>query len=160
MTDRTGGQNMSLINKLFGGNSDKTERENSKANTDSSKQAGQSSGKTEPDVESGRAVTTEESAKIYEFARTNASEEKTAEIFGMREADSYYIDSEEAKTFSERIMEFGFDNPLELEEYLNRLWKDDEKMQELIPIIKVAVFKNRDKYDSKYKDLSLYNYTL
>ena len=57
-------------------------------------------------------------------------------------------------------MEFGFDNPLELEEYLNRLWKDDEKMQELIPVIKVAVFKNRDKYDSKYKDLSLYNYTL
>lgn len=160
MTDRTGGQNMSLINKLFGKSADKTESKDDGQDIDCAKESGQVSGKTASDGESGHAVTTEESAKIYEFAKANASEEKTAEIFGMREADSYYIDSEEAKTFSERIMEFGFDNPLELEEYLNRLWKDDEKMQELIPVIKVAVFKNRDKYDSKYKDLSLYNYTL
>ena len=27
-------------------------------------------------------------------------------------------------------------------------------------LIKVATFANRDKYDSKYQDLSLYNYTL
>lgn len=145
---------MSLINKLFGKDADKTAGSGNN-NTDTASTAGSAS-----DAASRGCTTTEESARIYEFAKENSSEERTAEIFGTQPADSYYIDSKEAKIFSERIMEFGFDNPLELEEYLNKLWKDDAVLKELIPVIKVAVFKNRDKYDSKYKDLSLYNYTL
>lgn len=131
---------MSLINKLFGG-----------------KSAPESTTATD----SGRGcTTTEESAKIYVFATANASAENTERIFNTKEADSYYIDSEQAKVFAERIMEFDFDNPAGLTALLNELWKDDAEMRELIPVIKVAAFTNRDKYDSKYKDLSLYNYTL
>ncbi|MDD6797252.1 MAG: hypothetical protein PUE71_03075 [Clostridia bacterium] len=144
---------MSLISKLFGGKA-------AGKQTDAEDTAVKNQSQAVADTEDAGCTTTEESAKLYAFAKANASKENTEKIFAKAQADSYYVDSEKVKVFPERIMDFGFDNPAELEAYLMELWKDDKKMQELIPVIKVATFKNRDKYDSKYKDLSLYNYTL
>lgn len=142
---------MSLINKLFKGkNTENNAGTQAQQVPEASSQAAADAGCT----------TTEESARIYAFAKANASRANTEKIFGTKEADSYYTDSARVQVFPERIMDFGFDNPVQLEAYLKELWKDDLKMQELIPVIKVATFANRDKYDSKYQDLSLYNYTL
>lgn len=142
---------MSLINKLFKGkNTENNAGTQAQQVPEASSQAAADAGCT----------TTEESARIYAFAKANASQTNTEKIFGTKEADSYYTDSARVQVFPERIMDFGFDNPVQLEAYLKELWKDDLKMQELIPVIKVATFANRDKYDSKYQDLSLYNYTL
>ncbi len=142
---------MSLINKLFKGkNTENNAGTQAQQVPEASSQAAADAGCT----------TTEESARIYAFAKANASQANTERIFGTKEADSYYTDSARVQVFPERIMDFGFDNPVQLEAYLKELWKDDLKMQELIPVIKVATFANRDKYDSKYQDLSLYNYTL
>lgn len=136
---------MNLINKIFGKNTDndaKVSKEIDNAASDT------------------KGITTEESLKLYEFAKANASKEATEEIFRTTEKDSYYLDSKKEAKFDSRLMEFGFETPMELEAYLKDLWKEDAKMSELIPVVKVATFANRDKYDSKYKDLSLYNYTL
>lgn len=151
---------MSLISKLFGGSGADKEAVSGTSGSDNDNNIVNGIASSQAGGEDAGCTTTEESARIYAFAKKNASQKNTDRIFGTAESDSYYINSDEVKTFGERIMEFGFDTPAQLEEYLNILWKDDEKMQELIPVIKVAVFKNRDKYDSKYKDLSLYNYTL
>ena len=142
---------MSLINKLFKGkNTENNAGTQAQQVPEASSQAAADAGCT----------TTEEAARIYACAKANASQANTEKIFGTKEADSYYTDSARVQVFPERIMDFGFDNPVQLEAYLKELWKDDLKMQELIPVIKVATFANRDKYDSKYQDLSLYNYTL
>lgn len=142
---------MSLIKKIFGGKN--TADADNSVNTVNTENAGNVSALA-------GCTSTEESAKIYAFAKANASKENTEKIFRIEDKPSYYLSSETEKVFENRIIDFGFDNPMELEQYLKELWKNEPKMQELIPVIKVAVFANRDKYDSKYKDLSLYNYTL
>lgn len=94
------------------------------------------------------------------FAAKHYSAEKAEQIFRTAEKDSYYLDSEEVRRFPERMMEYGFANPMQFEKLLKMVWKEDSEMRELIPTVKVATFKMKDQYDSKFKDLSLYNYTL
>ena len=146
---------MSLINKLFKGkNTENNAGTQAQQVPEASSQAAADAGCNKTSVDENFLK------RIYAFAKANASQANTEKIFGTKEADSYYTDSARVQVFPERIMDFGFDNPVQLEAYLKELWKDDLKMQELIPVIKVATFANRDKYDSKYQDLSLYNYTL
>lgn len=98
---------------------------------------------------------------LEEFARNHQTEGKTVEIFRTEEKDSYYLNSEDVRKYPDkRIMEYGFSNPMQLEKLLKEIWGDQEELRELIPTVKVATFKLKDKYDNKFKDLSLYNYTL
>ena len=106
------------------------------------------------------SLTNSEMQNIYDFCVKESSESKEKEIFRTEEKDSYYLDSKEIKRFDDRIMEYGFSNPMQLEQMLKKTWSEGNSIRELIPTVKVATFKMKDKYDSKFKDLSLYNYTL
>lgn len=143
---------MSLINKLLKGKQDS-------AGTPDTGETEQQASRAASDKAAG-CTTTEESARLYAFAKEHASEQNTAAIFRTAGKESYYLDSRKEQVFPERLMEYGFENPMELEVLLSKVWEDGSKYRELIPVVKVAVFKNRDKYDNRFKDLSLYNYTL
>ena len=106
------------------------------------------------------SLTNSEMQSILDFCVREHTEDNEAKIFRTEQKDSYYIDSREAKKYDDRIMEYGFSNPMQLEKLLKETWTEGDSKRELIPTVKVATFKMRDKYDSKYKDLSLYNYTL
>jgi hypothetical protein len=98
---------------------------------------------------------------LVDFAVSHQTPSVTEAIFRTSQADSYFVDSsKEQKLPGDRIMEYGFANPMQLEKLLKLVWGEDEELEELIPTVKVATFKMKDQYDNKFKDLSLYNYTL
>ena len=83
---------MSLINKLFKGkNTENNAGTQAQQVPEASSQA---------DADAG-CTTTEESARIYAFAKANASQANTEKIFGTKEADSYYTDSARVQVFPE-----------------------------------------------------------
>lgn len=61
-----------------------------------------------------------------------------------KNADTYYICSE----LSSRICPYDFNTIVELRNELEKLWKDNETMKKLIPVVLASVFKLRPSDDA------------
>jgi len=57
------------------------------------------------------------------------------------DSDSYY--KSVSINQEDYVTAYSFDNIVELKSELTRLWKDEEYVQEFIPIVLASVFKNR-----------------